>query len=142
MVKHRSLDHALVLTPELDDFIHRGESLKPHSDNRVAPAAPGNEGALQLTVEPPPSASDRERKRQPAAEPWHASYPSHFQPAPTVLVPLTTRLQPDTAEALRRVHLENKLNRVQPDSQQAIVEFALREWLTRHGFLSASTDLK
>jgi len=52
-----------------------------------------------------------------------------------VLVPLTTRLQPKTADALRRAYLEQKLRRQQPATQQEIVEAALVEWLNSHGYL-------
>jgi hypothetical protein len=57
-------------------------------------------------------------------------------PARSVLVPLTTRLQSATSNALRRAYLEQKLASKRPDTQQEIVESALQEWLRRQGFLS------
>jgi hypothetical protein len=50
-------------------------------------------------------------------------------------MPLTTRLQPRTANALRRAYLEQKLARREPATQQEIVEAALQAWLTLNGFL-------
>jgi hypothetical protein len=54
---------------------------------------------------------------------------------PPLLVSLTTRLSPATAEALRRAVLEQKLQRQRPQTQQEIVEAAVRGWLTANGFL-------
>ena len=51
------------------------------------------------------------------------------------LVPLTTRIREQTAEALRRAYLEHKLSGQLPDTQQEIVEASLRKWLGEHGFL-------
>lgn len=52
-----------------------------------------------------------------------------------LLVPLTTRLQPETADALRRAYLEQKLARQSPSTQQEIVEAALQEWLKKNAYL-------
>ena len=54
------------------------------------------------------------------------------------LVPLTTRIGPQTAESLRRAYLQQKLSGRLPDTQQEIVEAALRQWLRDHGFLDQS----
>jgi hypothetical protein len=53
---------------------------------------------------------------------------------PPILVSLTTRLSPATAEALRRAALEQRLRRRRPHTQQEIVEAAVRHWLTANGF--------
>lgn len=52
-----------------------------------------------------------------------------------LLVPLTTRLKPKTADGLRRAYLEQKLKRRHPATQQEIVELALVNWLTKEGYL-------
>lgn len=52
-----------------------------------------------------------------------------------LLVPLTTRLRPSTAEALRRACLEQRLQGQRPASQQEIIEEATSSWLRRNGFL-------
>lgn len=51
-------------------------------------------------------------------------------------VPITTKLQYATVQALRRAYLEQKLSHSSPDTQQEIVEVAVQEWLKKHGFLS------
>ena len=51
-----------------------------------------------------------------------------------ILVPLTTRIS-QTANALKRVCLEQKLQRRKPDSTQEIVELAVSQWLAQQGFL-------
>jgi hypothetical protein len=52
-----------------------------------------------------------------------------------LLVPVTFRLQHRVAQALRRAHLEQRLNHVKPDTQQEIVDEALTAWLTKNGYL-------
>jgi len=57
--------------------------------------------------------------------------------APPVLVPLTTRLHPEVADALRRANLEQRLKRRNPQTVQEIVELSLRTWLSKAGFLES-----
>ena len=52
-----------------------------------------------------------------------------------LLVPLTTRLQPSTAAALKRAGLEQKLRGQNPATVQEIVEIAVSEWLEQNNFL-------
>lgn len=52
-----------------------------------------------------------------------------------LLVPLTTRLSPSTAAALKRAGLEQKLYGRQPGTVQEIAEEAIRAWLTTEGYL-------
>lgn len=123
MADRRSMQHALVLTPEQGSFIHNGRSpeMPPPPAQEEAQACPASTSSISTDL-PAPSLG---REHRPGPE----------NPAPPVLVPLTTRLHPHTAEALRRAHLENKLRRIQPCSQQEIVEHALRVWLVEHKFL-------
>jgi hypothetical protein len=51
-----------------------------------------------------------------------------------ILVSMTTRLSPATAEALRRAALELRLKRRKLHTQQEIVEAAVRHWLNANGF--------
>ncbi len=53
---------------------------------------------------------------------------------PNLLVPLTTRLKPATAAALKRACLEQKLSGQHPSSVQEIAELAITEWLNSNGF--------
>jgi hypothetical protein len=48
-----------------------------------------------------------------------------------VLVPLTTRLTLETADALRRAGLENRIHGLAPATVQEIVEEAITQWLDR-----------
>jgi len=52
-----------------------------------------------------------------------------------IKVPLTIRLNPQTADALRRACLEQKLARRAPNSQQEIAEIAISGWLREYGYL-------
>lgn len=57
------------------------------------------------------------------------------EPMAPILAPLTTRLHPETADALRRACLEQRLRRRRPHTQQEIVELAVRGWLETNGFM-------
>jgi hypothetical protein len=52
-----------------------------------------------------------------------------------LLVPLTTRLSPSTAAALKRAGLEQKLYGREPGTVQEIAEDAIRSWLATEGYL-------
>lgn len=57
---------------------------------------------------------------------------------PEPLRSVTLRLHASTAEALRRASIQRSLDYIEPFSQQAIVEAALRRWLEDAGFLLAA----
>ena len=101
MTQRRTLNSALVLTPEKRAFIG-GDDERP----------------------------DLESPKQDRVE-TQETEPLGRQ----TLVPLTTRIGQQTADALRRAYLQQKLNRRLPDTQQEIVEAALRQWLSEHGLL-------
>ncbi|MBL8879296.1 MAG: hypothetical protein JNG88_09275 [Phycisphaerales bacterium] len=50
-------------------------------------------------------------------------------------VPLSTRVDPDVAAALKRASLERKLHGIEPNSLRDIMEEALAPWLRAHGYL-------
>ena len=54
---------------------------------------------------------------------------------PQPLVPLTTRIRQQTSQSLRRAYLQQKLSGQLPDTQQEIIEEAIRRWLSDHGYL-------
>lgn len=91
----------------------------------VAPAAqaivPAGEGTAPA-VSPPP--------RPPAAK-----RPDPPRLLATFLVPVTVRLRPEVASALKRASLERQLNGVETYTQQDIVEEALLPWLRAEGLL-------
>jgi hypothetical protein len=51
---------------------------------------------------------------------------------PVGLIPITVRLSPEIAGALKRISLERQLARADYFSQQEIVERALKEWLQQN----------
>ena len=54
---------------------------------------------------------------------------------------VTTRLTRHTNELLTEASLRQKLKKVKPDSRQDIIEYAILEWLKRHGFIpTTATD--
>ena len=53
----------------------------------------------------------------------------------TLLVPVTVRLRPEIASALKRASLERQLNGFETFTQQDIVEDALVPWLKSEGLL-------
>jgi len=52
---------------------------------------------------------------------------------PVELIPITVRLRPEIAGALKRASLERQLASAEFFSQQEIVERALAGWLTENG---------
>jgi len=130
----RGLTEALDLTPEKVAFIRQERTLGTEAiveSPRPEPLEHRGEGAsAESTValgrpveEPSKVASER------------ATTPRSVGPHNQALVPLTTRLQPATAAALRRAYLERKLAGVEHATQQEIVEEALQDWLRSTGFL-------
>ncbi len=55
---------------------------------------------------------------------------------PVGLIPITVRLRPQVAGALKRASLERQLSGEEPSAQQDIVECVLEPWLRTNGFLS------
>ena len=146
MAERRSLSSALDLTPEKMAFIQgsAGVAAKaaPKPRERVAPAP--EPAVLDERVEALRHEIDEEEVEElpREARPRRPARPrSRPAPEPTpitdyLLVPITTRLNPRTADALRRAHLEQKLRRQSPSTQQEIVEEALQEWLRDNGYLN------
>ena len=56
---------------------------------------------------------------------------------PVGLIPITVRLRPEIAGALKRASLERQLARSEFFSQQEIVERALAAWLRENGCLNS-----
>lgn len=143
MAKHRSLSNAL-LSPEKMAFI------KGQDANQANPIVDGQHPVqsnavvvpvVELFADTVSAPSEIRPKKTPSVK---QSQPIHNEPinrntiAPAnedYLVPITTRLQARTAEALRRAYLEQKLNRREPATQQEIIELALQEWLRTNAFL-------
>jgi hypothetical protein len=79
------------------------------------------------------SVSPAAAKRQ--AKPGAAKRPESARLLATLLVPVTVRLRPEIASALKRASLERQLNGVETYTQQDIVEEALLPWLRAEGLL-------
>ncbi len=56
-------------------------------------------------------------------------------PVPVGLIPVTVRLKPEFAAALKRASLERQLAGEEIFTQQDLVEIALEPWLKKEGFL-------
>ena len=54
---------------------------------------------------------------------------------PVALIPVTIRLRPQIAGALKRASLERQLSGEDPFTQQDLVEQAIEPWLRSHGYL-------
>src|SRR5262249_39930896 len=147
MADRRSLSDAMTLNPVQNAFIH-GDQVPMHKGRE--PEQPDAEAGLEVRASGPQSIANvyqppgRRRGRPPHVtrestevrpESPVSTHGVDFAP---ILVWLTTRLSPATAEALRRATLEQKLRRCWPHTQQEIVESAVRHWLKTHGFLKAS----
>lgn len=108
--------------------------VKP-SPVRLAPEAPAEfestrpEGEGGGDVQPVPAPAKRQSK--PAA----AKRPDTSRLLANLLVPVTVRLRPEVASALKRASLERQLNGIETYTQQDIVEEALLPWLKAEGLL-------
>lgn len=60
--------------------------------------------------------------------------PSRFQPVG--LIPITVRLRPEIAGALKRASLERELEGEEVFTQQDLVEHVLEPWLRQEGFIT------
>lgn len=72
--------------------------------------------------------------RKPA-KPVAAKRPHAQRLLATLLVPVTVRLRPEIASALKQASLQRQLNGIETYTQQDIVEEALIPWLQAEGLL-------
>lgn len=126
MSERRSLSSAMEITPEKLAFIHGTPSTASLQSNESS--------FLEVA---PPSTVTQKRTTRPRQQPEPQAIVEEGAPSllGTVLVPLTTRLLPNTADALRRAYLEQKLKGRKPATQQEIVEAAVQGWLRKEGYL-------
>ena len=131
MVERRTLGKALDISPEKLSFIQDGGVARERSSGIQTRSEPVHRGEAELkSVSPGMGESPR--------APSEFSQNSAAMTVPglsRILVPLTTRLNPATLQALRRACLEQRLQYRTPDSVQQIVEEAIRDWLRDRGFL-------
>jgi hypothetical protein len=136
MADRRSIADAVTLTPKLESFVKSGVP-EVNTSSRSHSSSETNEPPAEVPVSPRDAAQrPRGRPRRPSRTP-HAPADPHREMRTTsildeMLVPITTKLRRRTVQALRRVHLEQKLRDAKPATQQEIVEEAIEEWLERH----------
>ncbi len=127
MAERRSLGDA-IMTPEKIAFISGGEAKKSPPVEKVKVI----ETVLEASDEPKP-ADRRARARNRTSREEHE--PEATEVLDELLVSRTARFQYRTAQALTRAHLERKLKRLRPTTQQEIIEIAVQVWLRDHGYL-------
>jgi len=156
MAERRSLGAALSISPEKRAFIE-GAALNAPANaaevQKVAPkvertAAPVKEPEPVLVAEEPIELTEeatpervgvgRSARRTRQRRQVRSEAPTEMAAFPgltNLLVPLTTRLQPATAAALKRAGLEQRLKGAQPATVQEIAEEAIQFWLEENGYL-------
>src|SRR5262245_41467032 len=125
MADRRSLGTALKMTPEQKAFIENG-------GGTTRPVQPPSASESQATgkqredePEAAPAASGRmwrRSRRRPGGRGTLPPVEGTLLGVANLLVPLTTRLRPATAEILKRAGLEQKLRGQSPATVQEIVE--------------------
>jgi hypothetical protein len=86
--------------------------------------------------EPSPAAASAPAREPAKAEKKPARRPKASKVTPVGLIPVTVRLRPEIAGALKRASLERQLAGEELFTQQEIVEEALEPWLREQGYLS------
>ena len=151
MGKHRSLNEAIDVDTEVQQFIEQGRPAEHSKAANEAVESPRRERRRRRADqgspdhEPPDSDSlaptagdvvDTSPKRRKSRKSSRSMRESQAVDAVgEMLVPLTTRIRKSTSNALTRAYLEQKLAGELPATQQAIVEEALQAWLKSHRLL-------
>ncbi len=136
MTPRRSLGNALELTADKLAFIQQGS---PSAVQERGGEGRDRERGNEVDSSRPEVSTMKslDRDRTTAVEtPWSASPETRPSLIGGVLVPVTTRVRLETANALRRAYLEQKLAQRTPATQQEIIEEALTAWLRQHRFLT------
>jgi hypothetical protein len=132
MAERRTLSAAIDVTAEKMAYIRSGTAAVPPV--AVATSVAHEEAQNAALEESTPSAQKKRSRPRFSDYTPSTSKQNRVQTSTPfldqILVPLTTRIRPETANALRRICLERKLRREKPDSAQDIVELALHQWLT------------
>jgi hypothetical protein len=101
--------------------------LAPEPPAQGEPGAAEGEGRGETRPAPAPA----KRPAKPAV----ARRPDTSRLLANLLVPVTVRLRPEIADALKRASLQRQLNGFETYTQQDIVEEALLPWLQAEGLL-------
>lgn len=138
MSERRSLGAALEMTPEKRAFIQSGTSTVQTPKERTEAQRSDEALALAETAVVEREQKERPTRRARSRRQMRAPLASGDEALlgiANLLVPLTTRLQPTTAAALKRAGLEQKLRGQTPSTVQEIAEEAIQDWLRDYGFL-------
>ena len=148
MANRRSLGDALALTPDKLAFIQGATAQAatvvaepvievPDTMEPIVAAAEQQreEGREEPRVLRASSRPHNRRSVRPKSDNRPTDSDMQMLGMANLLVPLTTRLQPSTAAALKRAGLEQKLRGQNPSTVQEIVEIAVSEWLEQNHFL-------
>ena len=127
MAERRSLSSAVNVTsvPGIDPETVRSFVTQNQKTERPI-AAP-----ITLADEPVKKVEPRETSDTKSIKP--KKKPNRFQPVG--LIPITVRLRPEIAGALKRASLERELEGEEVFTQQDLVENALEPWLQSQGYL-------
>ena len=93
------------------------------------PLPPSEAKTSMAEPDPTPAIARRPAKAAPLRRPQASSLHA------ALLVPVTVRLKPEIADALKRASLQRQLNGFDTYTQQDIVEDALTPWLKSEGLL-------
>lgn len=125
MGERRSLTAAIKQTPEVDpDAIKSFVTQDVPHERPVSKPAIAFSDERQEAATPSPMQSVAKKPRRK---------PSRLQPVG--LIPVTVRLKPEIAGALKRASLERQLDGEEVFSQQDLVETALEPWLQENGYI-------
>ncbi len=145
MAERRSLSNAIATpVPGVDEELVRSFVTQNKPSERPVAEAPKPLEEIRVVKRPQETTSSpasRETPREASPTPPSEQKPIRQKPKkpnrfhPVGLIPVTVRLRPEIAGALKRASLERELAGEDVFTQQAIVEEALEPWLADAGFL-------
>jgi len=128
----RSLSAALQITPEVQDFIQRGDDAKKLTKKPRIEQSQAREKSkptkIRVVSEQGRGGQEKQTKIRPEQKPKAVEAPQQASLS-QARVAITTRFRQEIADSLRRASLERKLRGETPYSQQDIIESAVALWL-------------
>ena len=128
MSKRRPLTAGVNVVPDADPEAVRQfvtQERKPQPEKESEPELSVVTPTPQATATPAPAEQTPKPKKAKRAK----------SVTPVGLIPVTVRLRPDIAGALKRASLERQLAGEEPHTQQDLVELALEPWLQSEGYI-------
>jgi hypothetical protein len=131
MAERRTLAAGIAAVPNADPEEVRGfVARETRRDETAPPDAAGGKPPV-VRVAPPRG----EPQADPGATAPPVRRPRSHGVRPVAPVPVTVRLRPEVAGALKRASLERQLAGEDPFTQQDLVECLLEPWLREQGYL-------